>query len=136
MAKILGPVPVPTLDDKEFWEACNRDELVIQQCADCSTLRHLPRPMCPKCHSMRVQWPVMSGRGTVHSFTFIHNPSHPALRDQVPYNVVLVELDEGPRVISNLLDTPFEDIHIGMPVVVVFQEVSPGVKLPKFRKSE
>jgi len=131
----LGPMPQPTLDDQEFWEACNRDELVIQQCAECGTLRHLPRPMCPKCYSLQYQWPVMSGRGTVHSYTVIHNPAHPALRDRVPYNVVLVELEEGPRVVSNVVDTPSEGIHVGMPVVVLFQEVAPGVKLPKFRKA-
>ena len=136
MANPLGPVPLPTLDDQEFWEGCNREELVIQQCSDCGELRHLPRPMCPECHSMNYQWPVMSGKGVVHSFTVIHNPAHPALRDQVPYNVVLVELDEGPRVVSNIVGIPNEDIQVGMRVLVFFAEVEPGLKLPKFKRAD
>ncbi len=91
--------------------------------------------MCPHCHSLRFGWAVMSGRGVVHSFTVVHHPVHPSLQSQVPYGVVLVELEEGPRVISNMVDTPVDDIAIGLKVEAVFEEVAPGVKLPKFKKA-
>ena len=136
MTNPLGPLPQPTPDDQGFWDACNDGRLVIQKCSGCGALRHLPRPMCPKCRSMRYEWAPMSGRGVVHSFTVVHHPVHPALRDQVPYGVVLVELEEGPRIVSNMLDMPVEDIAIGLPVVVTFQEVAPGVKLPKFIQAD
>ena len=132
---LLGPIPVPTIDDREYWEACARDELVLQRCAECKAYRHLPRPMCPKCRSMRAEWVASKGEGTVHSYTIVHNPVGPALREAVPYDIVLVEMDEGPRIISNMVDTPPSDVHIGMRVRVTFREVAPGVKLPKFARA-
>jgi uncharacterized OB-fold protein len=131
----LGPIPRPTLDDQGFWEAANRGQLVMQRCSDCAAYRHLPRPMCPKCNSMRWEWAEVSGRGTVHSFTIVHHPLIPSLRDLTPYDIVLVELEEGPRIISNMVDTPHEDVHIGMPVVVTFQRVSEEIALPKFKRA-
>jgi len=84
---------------------------------------------------MRWEWAEVSGRGTVHSFTIVHHPLIPSLRDLTPYDIVLVELEEGPRIISNMVDTPHEDVHIGMPVVVTFQRVSEEIALPKFKRA-
>ena len=131
----LGPIPRPTLDDQGFWEAVNRGQLVMQRCGDCGAYRHLPRPMCPKCNSMRWEWAPVSGRGTVHSFTIVHHPLVPSLEDQTPYDIVLVELEEGPRIISNMVDTPPDEVRIGMPVEVAFQRVSEEIALPKFKRA-
>ena len=132
---LLGPVPVPTPDDREYWEGCARDELILQRCAECKAYRHLPRPMCPKCRSTRGEWVRSAGMGTIHSYTIVHNLVGTDLGDVVPYDIGLVEMDEGPRIISNMVDMLPDEVGIGMRVRVTFREVAPGVKLPKFEKA-
>ena len=131
---LLGPIPAADFDDHEYWAGCARGALMLQRCADCRAFRHPPRPMCPKCRSMRSEWVVSEGAGEVHSYTVVHHPSAPSLRDAVPYGIVLVEMDEGPRIISNMVDVPPEELCIGMRVRVTFREVAPGVSLPKFAR--
>ena len=133
MPNHLGPLPKPTLDDQGFWDACNNNRLVIQRCSDCHTLRHRPRPMCPHCRSMRYDWATVSGRGTLYSFSVVHHPLRESMRDHVPYVIALVELEEGPRLITNLVGTAPDHVRIGLPVHVFFDEVAPGIKLPRFR---
>lgn len=117
-----------------FWESCARRVLSIQQCVKCKTFRHLPRPTCPKCQSFEYEYTPVSGRGVVFSYTLPHHPVHPSLRGREPYNVILVNLDDAPvRLVSNLVGVPNEDIRIGMPVEVVWEEPRPGVVLPRFR---
>jgi len=84
---------------------------------------------------MNTEWVPSKGTGEVHSYTVVHHPSAPALRDAVPYGIVLVEMDEGPRIISNMVDVPPQELHIGMRVRVTFREVAPGVALPKFERA-
>lgn len=125
----------PDQHTREFWEACRRRELRLQRCAACGRFRHPPIPGCPHCGSPRSDWPRLTGRGTVFSYTVVHHPAVPALKDAVPYNVVVVELDgtDGARLISNLLDTPPAAIAVGMAVELVWDEVRPDVVLPRFR---
>ena len=91
--------------------------------------------MCPRCNSLNREWVKVSGKGTVYSWTIITHPNHPAAVDKVPYNVAQVQLDEDPELIlvTNLVDVKNEDIHMNMPVQVVFAEHEPGVKLAKFK---
>jgi uncharacterized OB-fold protein len=91
--------------------------------------------MCPYCQSLAKEWVKMSGRGKVHTWTIITHPVHPAAVDKVPYNVVQVRLDEQPDLlmVSNLVGVKNEDIQFDMPVEVVFEELEPGVRLPKFK---
>jgi uncharacterized OB-fold protein len=130
------PSPIPDFDAQEFWAGCERGELLMQRCAACKMFRWLPRPMCPSCHSLATEWVKMSGKGKVYSWTIITHPVHPAAVSRVPYNVAQVQLDEDPEeliLVTNLVAVRNEDIRIGMPVQVVFEEHEPGVKLPKFR---
>ena len=129
------PNPIPEIDAEEYWAGCNRDELLMQRCAACGRFRWLPRPMCPSCYSLEREWVKVSGRGKVYSYTIITHPVHPAAVERVPYNVAQVQLDEDPGLVlvTNLVGVTNEDIRIGMPVQVVFEEREPGVKLPKFR---
>lgn len=129
------PLPVPSPDNQQFWDALTEGELRIQRCAACNTLRHPPRPMCPQCRSFDVEWVRMSGRGTVFSYIVTHQPIHPALVDRVPFATVIVELEEGPRLTTNLVDVSPAEITIGMPVEVVFQRASDEITLPLFRRS-
>jgi uncharacterized OB-fold protein len=119
-------------DNEGFWEGVSRHELVFQKCADCGTWLHPPRPACPNCRSFEKKWVPSSGKGTVYSWvTYVESP-HPAF--VAPYAVVLVEMEEGVRLVSNLIDVKPEEISIGMPVEVTFDDVAEGLTLPKFRK--
>lgn len=128
------PLPVASEDNQAFWDYLNQGELRIQRCASCGLLRHIPRPMCPRCRSFEHDWAPMSGRGTVYSYIVTHQPIHPALVDRVPFATVLVELEEGPRLTSNLVDMPPDAIEIGMSVEVVFERASEEITLPLFRR--
>lgn len=128
--------PVPEVDATlaPYFAAAKQQRLVVQRCADCGALRFPPRELCSGCLSSRVEWTDVSGRGEVFSFNVMHQIYHPAFASEVPYAVVVVKLAEGPKLISNVVDCPPEEIRIGMPVEVVFEEVSPDVTLPKFRR--
>mgnify|MGYP003878943725 CR=1 FL=1 len=127
------PLPVITAETREFWQGCKRHELVFQRCKDCGTYRHYPRPMCPSCGSWNVEWAKVSGKGKVYTYIIAHQPFHPAFVNDVPYAVVVVELEEGVRLVSNIVDCKPEDIYIGMPVEVIFDDVTEEVTLPRFR---
>ncbi len=126
------PIPGPDLDSEPFWEGTKQHKLLIQKCGDCGELRHPPQPACPSCHSLNSEWQEASGKGTVYSYVIQQHPTHPFFRN-VPYNVVLVELEEGTRFVSNLVDVEPDQIEIGMPVEVFFDDVDPEATLPKFR---
>jgi len=135
MADYSKPLPHMTQETREFWEGCKRHELLIQRCKDCGTYRHYPRPMCPNCGSWNVEWIKVSGEGKVYTYIVAHRPFHPAFFGDVPYAVVIVELEEGVRMVSNLVDCKPQDIYIGMPVEVAFDDVTEEVTLPRFRSS-
>ena len=133
------PQPDPDSPDVGFWEACNHHELVVQRCSDCGVLRHTPELICHECYSFKYDWHKVSGKATVYSHMNVVHPVHPALRDRVPFNVVLVELSDAPgiRMIGNLVDCAYEDIHIGMPVEVVFEDhPNEGVTLPLWKRTD
>lgn len=127
------PNPLNREASAPFWEAARRHELVMPRCRMCDQLFFYPREICPLCLGSAIDWVRVSGRGRLHSFTVIHQPAHPAFRDDVPYIYALVQLDEGPRMIANLVDCPVEQAHVDMPVVAVFDDVTPEVTLVKFR---
>jgi len=91
--------------------------------------------MCPNCGSWNAEWAEVSGKGKVYTYIVAHQPFHPAFVDDVPYAVVIVELEEGVRLVSNVVDCRPEDIYIGMPVEVVFDDVTEKVTLPRFRRA-
>ena len=121
-------------DDDFFWRGVDDGRLVIARCAECSHLQHPPTPMCPRCGS--VEWAVQeaSGRGTVHSWIVSHHPNRTDETDERSQIVVLVELEEGVRLVSNLRDIDPQDVRNDMEVEVSFGE-SGGVRLPHFRPS-
>ncbi len=128
------PIPAPPMigEDMGFWDGVKSRQLVFQRCSGCSTWVHPPRPACPKCRSFDKEWAPSKGKGVVHSWVTYRESPHPAFK--APYSVVLVELEEGVRLISNMIDTGPEEISIGMPVEVVFDDVAEELTLPKFRK--
>ena len=137
MARKDSKKPLPHLDEENrwFWEACARHELFLQRCRPCGHLRFYPRALCPYCLSPAVEFTRASGRGTVYSFTVTYQNQAPGFRDELPYVMAIVELSEGPRLLTNIVDSKPDDVAIGMPVEVVFEDVDESVAIPKFRKA-
>lgn len=128
--------PYIDLDNEGFWEGVKQHKLVFQKCKYCGLLVHRPRPMCPRCLSTEKEWVPSEGKGIVYSWVnFVYvNAAYPGIK--VPYAVVVVEMLEGVRMISNMYDVKPEDIYVGMPVEVVFDDIADDLTLPKFKKRE
>ena len=136
------PVPDPgNEDDAAFWDALAEGELRIQRCIACGVLRHPPRPVCAHCGSTERGWQVVSGAGEVWSFTVVHPPTLPAFADRTPYGSVVVRLDEGVFLVSNIVDCPVDELAVGMPVelaltkIAADQSAGGDLVLPYFRRS-
>lgn len=129
----IKPLPEPTIDSLPFWKGLKEHRVLLQRCDDCGVIRHYPRPMCSECHSMEVDWVEASGHGTVYSWTITHHPFHIGFRGETPYVLVTVDLAEGVRIQSQLLDAKPEDLRIGLPVEVVFGQATDDWVLPFFR---
>ena len=127
------PRPLPSVDNEEFYRAAHRGELRFQRCSDCGAWRHYPRPVCAECASTRFTWERASGFGEVYTWTIVHGPTLPAFQDELPYNVVDVLTEEGVHFQSQLIDTPPEAIHAGLPVEAVFVPFDDEITLVKFR---
>jgi hypothetical protein len=124
------PAPRPTDDSAVYWNAIARHELVAQRCDGCSTLRHPPRPMCPHCRSLEWCEQRLAGTGSLYSYAVLHHPRSPAF--DYPVLVALVDLDEGIRIVTNLVDIESRDIRIGMRLRVAFEATSDGAAVPVF----
>ena len=133
MSAYAKPLPQVTPEMKPFWDAARRHEFVVQRCTGCGTHRFPARDICSRCLSRDAAWTPVSGRGSVFSWAIMHQVYHPGFAAEVPYAVVVIELDEGARLVSNLVDCAPADVRAGMPVEVVFDDVAPDVTLPKFR---
>lgn len=127
--------PLPRIDEesKGFWEACQRHELYVQRCAACDAPRYYPRALCPSCLSDRVEWVRCGGQGTIYTFTVTHQNQAAGFRDELPYVLAYVELDEGVRMLTNIVGCAPDSVRIGMRVEVVFEDVTADATLPKFR---
>lgn len=126
-------VPVASGVSAEYWAACSRHELLIQRCADCGTRQFYPRLVCTSCSGRSLQWVRASGRGTLRTFTIVRRPLSRAYASQVPYVVALVQLDEGPTMMSTVVGCGAEEVRIGMSLEVVFDDWPEGVTVPQFR---
>jgi uncharacterized OB-fold protein len=128
----MKPLPLPDEASQPFFDAAMKGTLMIMRCLDCGTARTPSRSHCDNCLSDRFEWEQASGRGKVHTFGVMHQKYHPAFFPELPYNLAVVELDEGPRLSTNLVGVKNEEIRVGMPVVVDFEKYD-DVAIPKFR---
>jgi uncharacterized protein len=128
----MAVVPGMTELTAPYWEAAREGRLVVQECRECHALRHPPLPQCPRCHDSRPGWREVSGEGAVYTYTTVRHPTHFAFADKIPYVLAIVELAEGPRLVTALTGTGSEDVRVGLPVRVVFREIAQGVTLPYF----
>lgn len=134
--EVPKPLPEITPVTQPFWEAAAKGKLVMQRCSECQSWVWCPRPACVECGSEKLQWTTVSGRGQLFAFTVIREVIGRALggfAKDIPYVTAWIDLDEGPRICSNIVQCPIEKVTIGMPVEVVFEEARQGIFLPKFR---
>ncbi len=129
------PYPVPEYGSEPYWHACNERRLVMQQCAACGKFRWHPAPLCTCCADENFVWALLSGRGTIWTWTVITHPVHPAAIARVPYVIVEIALEEqaGLRMLSNLIEADVDAIEIDAEVEVDFSEHQSGQMLPVFR---
>ncbi len=126
------PVPTPSAVTQPFWDGLKVGELRLQRCADCARKVFYPRTICPHCLSDRLNWVRATGRGKVYSYTIVRRAMNPAFGEDVPYVFAIVELEEGPRVTTNVIHCPAEAVRVDMPVRAVYDGITPEISLLKF----
>ena len=127
---VLAPSPSP--ETKAFWDATADDRLLLPKCSACGTVIWYPRAICPDCHSLEIEWFEAAGTGTIYSWTVSHRGEGP-YREASPYCIAYVELDEGPRVLTNIVDADLTSLAIGQRVTLAWADRGEGTKLPRFR---
>lgn len=133
MFGIEKPLPMANEETEPYWDACRRERLVACRCAGCAHWFLPPARICPSCLSDRVSLEQTSGRGRLYSFIVVHRPQHPAFAEDAPYNVAIVELNEGPRMHTRIVGAEPASFRIGMELEVTFEKVDDEVTLPLFR---
>jgi uncharacterized OB-fold protein len=131
--KPAKPIPVPSPESAPFWKAAREHRLLVPRCNTCGKSWFPPSQLCPHCLSGDTGWIEASGRGHVFSFVVFHRVYHPAFTDEVPYVVAVVELEEGPRMLTNVIGVPPVDVRCNMPVTVVYDDVADDIAVPKFK---
>jgi uncharacterized OB-fold protein len=126
------PIPEPDDESRPFFEGALEGKLMMMRCASCRAYRLPSRTHCDQCLSSDFTWEQVSGRGTLRTFAIMHQRYHPAFADELPYNVATVELEEGPRIATNIVGVANDALVVGMPVVVAWERYD-DVALPRFR---
>jgi hypothetical protein len=126
---------LPTVEDetRPFWDAASEGRLLIQRCNACDQWQYYPRPFCKRCWSEDVEWAEASGKGTIYTFSIVRRNDLPPFGDRVPYVPAIIDLDEGPRMMSEVVDADLESVEVGQAVVVDFREIDDELKRPVFR---
>ena len=132
----MAIIPAVTDLTKPYWDNARAGRLVTQRCRSCGRIWHPPLPACPHCHSTDIGWREVRGDGTVYTYTVVRHPTHAALADHIPYVVAIVELAEGPRLVTGITGCAPGDVRVGMAVRACFREVADGVTLPYFEPAD
>lgn len=127
------PLPMPTEDTKPYWEGAKAGKLMIQKCTACSSLQFYPRTYCMGCLNESMTWIEASGNGTVYAFTINHRPANEYMKDKTPYAVAAIDLDEGVRMLANIVESDIMKVKCGAGVQVVFEKASEEITLPQFK---
>ena len=125
------PLPIPTAVSQPYWEACKRRELTFQRCADCEGITFLPQPACMHCLSPNLMWEKGQGKGAVYSWTVVWRPQTPAF--EIPYAIAIIDMDEGYRMMTNIIGIDPEKLEVGTRVEVEFHDMNDEIALPYFR---
>lgn len=132
MTALPTPTPTPSPETKAFWDATAEGRLLLPKCTSCGTVIWYPRGICPDCHSTEVEWFEAAGTGSVYTWTVTHRGEGP-YREAAPYCIAYVELDEGPRILTNIVDVDVSAIAIGQRVTLAWADTGEGTQLPRFR---
>ena len=127
------PAPVPDEISAPFFNGARENRLILQHCTGCDGWSWPVRERCPHCFAAKLEWRQASGRGTLYTFTIMHQVMNPGFASAVPYNVAQVDLDEGVRMTSNVIGIANDALRIGMRLEALFEDVGDGVRIPKFR---
>lgn len=133
MSEYKKPLPTITDENREFWEGARRGKIRMQRCTGCGHIRYPISQVCPECLSYDCEWTDLSGRGEIFSYVVFHQLYNPAFKDDIPYNVAMVQLEEGPRMYSNIVGVDNDAVKVGDKVEAVFDAVTPEVTIPRFR---
>lgn len=133
MNEYLKPLPTISDENREFWTACKAGKIRMQQCEKCNHIRFPISHVCPKCLSYETKWTNLSGRGEVFSYVVFHQLYNKAFEKDIPYNVALIQLEEGPRMYSNIVEVDNDAVKVGDNVEVVFEKATEEVTIPKFK---
>ena len=125
-------LPRPTQDDAPFFASVHARNMALQRCVACRRFRYYPAPICPHCASFHFAWEPVSGRGTVHSFTWVYRAA-PGFEAMVPYAYGVVELEEGPMMTTVFVDVGIDQLRIGLPALVSYEQVTEDCTLPYFK---
>jgi len=132
--KVTGkPVPRPTPETQPFWDGCAAGELRLQHCDDCGHVQFYPRKLCSGCFSEHISWVPASGHGKVRTWSLVVMPGAPGFEDEVPFVSALIELDEGPTMLSVLREISNDEVEANMPVQVLFEARSEEIHVPYFK---
>ncbi len=134
MNEYLKPLPLVNADSKPFWESTKNHSMALQKCVSCGRFRYPPRSVCPNCHSDSADWRPLSGRGRVYVSLVMCRSYGRAWEGEIPYNVSMIELEEGVRIWSNVIGCPPEEVSIGDHVALIYEDVTEAITLPKFRR--
>jgi uncharacterized OB-fold protein len=126
-------LPTPDTETQPFWDACREGRLLIRRCNACKEWHYYPRPFCPKCWSDDVEWAAASGRASLYTYSVVHSNDLPPWPERVPYIAAVVDLEEGPRMMTNVEGIEFDDVEIGMQLVVDFRAIDDDITIPVFR---
>jgi len=129
------PIPSPQAESDQYWEKAKQGELWLRKCNSCGNPYFYPRDISPCCFARDTEWVQASGKATLYTYGIVHRAPHPGFVDDVPFVTAIVELEEGPRMATNIvMDDPTpEKLQIGMPLEVVFEDISDTIALPKFK---
>ena len=133
MAEISHPGVSADWETRPYWEGCARGELVLQRCTECGGVQHRPRALCVTCFSDTVEHFVATGRGQVHTYTITYQNHAKGFREACPYVLAYVELEEGPRLLTNIVGCEPDAVRVGLPVEVEFAETDGEFAVPRFR---
>ncbi len=133
MTSVRFDLPTPDELTQVFWDALNEGKLLIERCAACTRAHYYPRPFCPYCGSGEVGWEAASGRGTLYTWSVVRQNDLPPFGDRVPYVAAMVDLAEGPRMMTNVVGCAFDEIRVGMDLEAAFEEIGEGFTIPVFR---
>lgn len=127
------PLPRPNADDKFFWDGCKKQKLLFQKCSNCYLIRWPPSVICPKCYSRDTEIMEAVGRGKIYTYAVYHKVYHHGFTDDVPYVTAVIQLEEGPHFLSNIVDCKPEQLNCDLPVEIVWESIPGGFSLPKFK---